>query len=167
MSGSFNFLFHLLGFGIIATTLLGGWLIERRLRREPEAPAKLALLRLNRYVGLLSPLASVLMLVTGTVNIINLYPANPNLWYGQAWLMAKVILFAFLLVNGAIFGPVISRRRSKLIRAAIENTAPAGADKTIHIYNKNITTFFLVQSLLLLVILYLSVFGGGKHPGVF
>ena len=167
MSGSLNFILHLIGFAMVSTSLLAGWIVERRVRHEQEMPVKLAMLRVNRSVGLLTPFAAILMLVTGTINIMNVYPVNPNVWYSQGWLMAKVILFAFLLVNGAIFGPVISRRRSKLIHAKSENTAPADADKTIRIYDKNITTFYLVQTLLLLVIIYLSVYGGSKHPGVF
>jgi hypothetical protein len=48
-----------------------------------------------------------------------------------------------------------------------EKTEPEDAEATIKIMNKSISTFYLVQFLLLMIILYLSVAGGGKHPGIF
>jgi len=167
MHGSFNFLLHLIGFGMITTSLLAGWLVERRIRRESDWGIKLAFIQTNRTLGLLTPVASVLMLVTGIVNIFNLFPADPSLWFAQGWLVAKIILFAFLLTNGAVFGPIISRKRTKLIRELREGSAPPESEETVRIFSKNLTTFYMVQSLLLLVILFLSAFGDGKHPGAF
>jgi NADH:ubiquinone oxidoreductase subunit 6 (subunit J) len=106
------------------------------------------------------------MLLTGIVNIFNLYDGNINLWYTEGWLIAKIILFAFLLINGAIFGPILVRRRKKLIRGITEKTTMDDAEITINILSKSITTFYLVQFLLLIIILFLSVVGGGKHPGI-
>jgi putative copper export protein len=166
MRGSINFLFHIIGFGLVFTALLGGWIIERRTRAEKDWNQKLYIGNIGRRFGLLSPIASVIMLLTGIVNIFNLYDGNINLWYSEGWLIAKIILFAFLLVNGAIFGPILVRRRKKLIQGITEKTTMDGAEITINILSKSITTFYLVQFLLLIIILFLSVVGGGKHPGV-
>jgi uncharacterized membrane protein len=167
MNGSFNFLFHLIGFGFIFTALFGGWILERRIKAEKEWNQKLFLGKISRRFGLLSPIASIIMLLTGIVNIFNLHHGNINLWYIEGWLIAKIILFAFLLINGAIFGPILVRRRTKLMQRISEKTAPEDAEATIKIMNKSISTFYLVQFLLLMIILYLSVAGGGKHPGIF
>ena len=105
MNGSINFLFHLIGFGFIFTALLGGWILERRIRAEKEWSQKLYLGKTSRRFGLLSPIASIIMLLTGIVNIFNMYNGNIHLWYTEGWLIAKIILFAFLLINGAVFGP--------------------------------------------------------------
>ena len=166
MRSSINFLFHLIGFGLVFTSLLGGWIIERRIRGEQDWNQKLYVGKISRRFGLLSPIASVVMLLTGIINILNLYDGNPNLWYSEGWLIAKIILFAFLLVNGAVFGPIIIRRRTKLMQGIAEKTASDDAKATWSILNKNITTFYLVQFLLLIIILCLSVAGGGKHPGI-
>ena len=166
MRGSINFLFHLIGFGLVFTALLGGWIIERRIRAEKDWNQKLYIGKISRRFGLLSPIASVVMLLTGIVNIFNLYNGNINLWYTEGWLIAKIILFAFLLINGAVFGPILIRRRTKLMQGITEKTAHEDAENTIKILSKSITTFYLVQFLLLIIILILSVAGGGKHPGM-
>jgi hypothetical protein len=106
------------------------------------------------------------MLLTGIVNIFNLYNGNINLWYTESWLIAKIILFAFLLINGAIFGPILARRRTKLLQAIVGKTGPEDAESTFVVLSKSMTTFYLVQFLLLIIILCLSVAGGGKHPGI-
>jgi putative copper export protein len=166
MNGSINFLFHLIGFGFLFTALLGGWILERRIRSEKEWDQKLFAGKISRRFGLLSPIASIIMLLTGIVNIINLSDGNINLWYTKGWLIAKIILFAFLLVNGAVFGPILVRRRTKLMQGISEKTAPEDAEVTIKIMNKSISTYYLVQFLLLIIIMYLSVAGGEKHPGI-
>jgi putative copper export protein len=166
MRGSINFLFHLIGFGLIFTALLGGWIIERRIRTEKDWNQKLYIGKISRRFGLLSPIASVVMLLTGIVNIFNLYNGNINLWYTEGWLIAKIILFAFLLINGAVFGPILIRRRTKLVQGIAEKATSEDAESTIIILSKSISTFYLVQFLLLIIILYLSVAGGGKHPGI-
>ena len=166
MNGSINFLFHLIGFGLIFTALLGGWILERRIRAEKEWNQKLFLGKISRRFGVLSSLSFVIMLLTGIVNIFSMYNGNINLLYTEGWLIAKIILFAFLLINGAVFGPILVRRRTKLIQGISEKTAPEDAEATIKIMNKSISTFYLVQFLLLMIILYLSIAGGGKHLGI-
>jgi len=158
MRFSINFLFHLVGFGMVFTALLGGWIIERRIRTEKDWNQKLYVGRIGRRFGLLSPIASVVMLLTGIVNIFNLYNGNINLWYTEGWLIAKIILFAFLLINGAIFGPILIRRRTKITQGIAEKTAIEDAENTFKILSKSITTFYLVQFLLLIIILCLSVY---------
>jgi len=166
MNGSINFLFHLIGFGLIFTALLGGWILERRIKAEKEWNQKLFIGKISRRFGLLSPIASIIMLLTGIVNIFNMYNGNINLWYTEGWLIAKIILFTFLLINGAVFGPILIRRRTKLMQRISTKTSPEDPEAIIKIMNRNISTFYLVQFLLLMIILYLSVAGGGKHPGI-
>jgi putative copper export protein len=166
MRFSINFLFHLIGFGLVFTALLGGWIIERRIRAEKNWDQKINVGKIGRRFGLLSPIASVVMLLTGIVNIFNLFNGNINLWYTEGWLIAKIILFAFLLINGAIFGPILSRRRTKLMQGIAAKTAPEDAEGTFIVLSKSMTTFYLVQFILLIIILCLSIAGGGKHPGI-
>jgi hypothetical protein len=167
MAGSISFLFHIIGFGLLFTTLLGGWIVERRLRKEKDWDQKLYIGRISRSMGLLSPLASIIILLTGIGNIINLYGGSIGIWYTSGWLVAKIILFAFMLVNGAVFGPILIRRRTKLIHSIIDKTATEESVKTVTIISKNISTFYFVQFLLLFIVLYISIAGGGKHPGIF
>ena len=166
MRGSINFVFHLIGFGLVFTALLGGWIIERRIRAESNLDQKLFIGKISRRFGLLSTIASIVLLLTGIGNLFNLYNGDINLWHIEGWLIAKIILFAFLLFNGAIFGPILVRRRTKLIQSITEKTGTEDAESTVKILSKSISTFYLVQFLLLIIILFLSVVGGGKHPGI-
>jgi putative copper export protein len=166
MRGSINFTFHLIGFGLIFTALLGGWIIERRIRAENSWDQKLYIGKINRRFGLLSSFASMIILATGIGNLFNLYNGTINLWHIEGWLIAKIILFAFLLINGAVFGPILVRRRTKLMQSITGKTGTLDAEITVKVLSKSITTFYLVQFLLLIIILFLSVVGGGKHPGM-
>jgi putative copper export protein len=166
MTGSINFLFHILGVGLVCTSLFGGWILERRMRAENDWDQKVFIGKIGKRFGLLSPFASLLLLLTGIINIFNLYDGNITQWYTEGWLVAKIILFAFLLINGAMFGPILIRRRSKIIQSIAEKTPLADAEANINILTKSITTFYLVQSLIVLIILYLSIAGGGKHSGI-
>jgi hypothetical protein len=71
-----------------------------------------------------------------------------------------------MLLNGVVYGPKLSRSRMNLLKAIRDQTAPPEAEKLLASVNRQLTLFYLVQTVLLLVILYLSVFGSGKHPGV-
>ena len=142
-------------------------MLERKMRRETDWRQKLFLGKIGRSFGLLSPATSLLLLLTGIVNIFNVFDGNASLWYTKGWLVAKIILFTFLLINGAVFGPILVRRRTRLIQSMAEKTGPEGAETNIGILTKSITTFYLVQFLILMIILYVSIAGGGKHPGIF
>jgi hypothetical protein len=162
MSSSISLLFHFIGFGIIFTSLLGGWTLERRLRLEKELNQKLYLGKISRRLYILFPIASVIMLLTGIINIFSIFSGEINLLYTEGWLIAKIILFAFFLINGTVFGPILARRRTKLMQGISEKKAPENTEDTIKIINKSISTFYLVQFILLIIIIFLSIAGVEK-----
>jgi hypothetical protein len=166
MRVSVTFLFHLVGFGVLFTALLGGYIVDRKLRRQTEYNLKLNSAQIARAIGLLSPVAAIVLLATGIGNIHNRYIDTTLNWYDEGWLVAKIIVFAILVFNGMIYGPRLTRNRAKLIKALSEQSAPANAEEMMRSYNTQITLFYLVQTVFLLLILLLSVFGTGKHPGV-
>ena len=167
MKASINFIFHLVGFGILVASLLGGFIVERKLRGQSDLNLKIYTASILRAIGLLSPGAALLLLLTGIGNIQNRFVGTDLSWYNEGWLVAKIVLYALLVLNGIIYGPRLTRNRLKLIKAQAEHEAPPTADATIRSLNLQITLFYLVQTLFLLLILYLSVFGSGKHPGAF
>jgi hypothetical protein len=65
-----------------------------------------------------------------------------------------------------VYGPGLTRSRVKIFKSQIDQTASPEAGAQIRLINKQLTLFYLVQILLLLFIVYLSVFGSAKHPGV-
>jgi hypothetical protein len=166
MKVSITFLLHLIGFGILCTTLLAGFMLDRKFRAQTDHGLKLFTSGIARTIGLLSPVAAILMLATGIGNIHNRYLGSPLTWFDEGWLVAKIILFVVLVLNGMIYGPRLTRNRTKLVKGLAEQSAPANAGELIHSYNTQITLFYLVQTVLLLLILVLSVLGTGKHSGV-
>jgi uncharacterized membrane protein SirB2 len=166
MRVSITFLLHLVGFGVLCTTLLAGFIVDRKLRSQTDYNLKLYTSQIARMIGLLSPIAAVLLLATGIGNIHNRFLGTTLSWFDEGWLVAKIILFALSILNGMIYGPRLTRGRTKLIKALAEQSAPANAEELMRSYNTQITLFYLVQTVLLLLILLLSVFGTGKHPGV-
>lgn len=166
MRASVAFVLHLLSLGILMTTLLGGFILDRKIRSELDVRMKLFTAGIARTFGLLSPLAAVLLLLTGIANIHNRFLGSTAVWYTEGWLVAKVILYVVMVFNGMVYGPGLTRSRVKIFKSQIDQTAPPDAGALIRSINKQLTLFYLVQMLLLLFIVYLSVFGSAKHQGV-
>jgi uncharacterized membrane protein len=163
MTASITFLLHLLGFGILFTTLLAGFILERKFRHETDFKLKSYTAGISKIIGLLSPLAALIILASGIGNIYYRHLGSTLTWYSEGWLVAKVILFVVLALNGVFNGPRLARGRLKILAAQADQSAPANADTIIRSINRQITLFYFVQTLLLLLVLCLSVFGAGKH----
>ena len=147
--GKFSFFFHLIGFGLLLTTLVAGILLELQYRRATDGQTKLTILRSLRRIGLLSPIAMLVMLITG---IGNMNATNKGL-FTDGWLTAKIMFFALAVISGVLFG--IKTRK----RAAAQESSGSTEDSPVHLreFNKQISLFYLVLALLLMIILYLSV----------
>jgi len=166
MRVSVAFVLHLLSVGILTTSLLAGFILDRKLRREPDLRLKLYVAGILRMIGLLSPLAAILLLLTGIANIHNRFLGSTSAWYVEGWLVAKIILYSVMVLNGMFYGPGLMRGRLKIIRSQAEQTAPMNAEASLRSFNNQLTLFYAVQTLLFLFIIYISVFGTAKHPGV-
>lgn len=149
MFGDLSLYFHLIGFGLLVTTLVAGILLEMQYRRAPDPAAKSTILRSLRRIGLLSPVAMLIMLITG---IGNMTATNAGI-FTHGWLTAKIMLFALAVISGILFS-VKGRKRSALQESA-GGAAAAGVQLREH--NRQISLFYLVLGVLLAIILYLSV----------
>lgn len=166
MRVSIAFVFHLLGLGLLTTSLVAGFILDRKIRKEPDVHLKIYTAGIAKSIGLLSPIAGILLLLTGIANIHNRFLGSPVAWYTEGWLVAKIILYVVLVFNGMFYGPGLVRSRLKIYRSQSEQAVLANPDVTIRSLNKQITMFYAVQTILFLFIIYISVFGTGKHPGV-
>jgi len=166
MSGSFNFVFHLLAFATLVASMVGLFVLDRKLQSEKDAGRQLYVGGLMKTFALFGPFNAVVLLLTGFGNMVNRYG-----WGGmgnmETWLKIKIVLFFILAFNGMILGSRMSKQRMMLIKARSENSAPPESESLIATLNVKFTIFFAVQTLLILVIVFLSVFGDGKHPGTF
>jgi uncharacterized membrane protein len=165
MRVSVGFICHLIGFGLLSASLISGFILDSKIRKETEPQLQLFTGRIAKTIGLLTPVAALLLLATGIANINNFLVGSTKSWYDEGWLVAKIVLFAVMLVNGTFYGPKLARSRMKLITEMAEGSARPSAEDVLRSCNRQITLYYLVQTLLILFILYLSVFGPGKHPG--
>lgn len=167
MSGSYIFLFHLIGFSLVSTLVVAGWVLNIRFMREKDLSLKLYIAGIARMFTYISPVAASLLLITGIGNIYNLYEGAGVNWYEQSWLVIKVILFGVMLVNGFVFGPSLGKKRAGVLKQMIETGGSDEHAKTLNDLNGQIRWFFIVQTVLLIGITFFSAFGTSKHPGYF
>lgn len=167
MSGSYIFLLHLVGFSFVSALVIAGWVLNGRMIAEQDPTLKLYLGRTMKSMGLLSPIAAVILLITGIGNIYNLYGGTGIEWYTQGWLVVKIILFGILVVNGMFFGPALSRKRMKIVQSILEEGGTEERSSMLGQLNSQIKWFYVVQAVLLLGVLFFSAFGTSKHPGYF
>ena len=81
----------------------------------------------------------------------------------MGWLSAKLVIFLFAAILGGIGGGKM-RRRGKLVGSMISGAAPADAPKELEKLDKQISLIHMILPVLLLCILYLSIYGrlGGQ-----
>ncbi len=167
MNGSYNFFFHILAVGLLFTSILGGWLLHRKLAGEKEIRLKLYIGSLGRVFALLSPIAGVLLLITGIGNIYNRQLGSELHWYSEGWLVAKIIFFVIAVVNGSVQGGMLARKRVAILQSFDQQGAASDSEIRLRNVDRQFTWYYVVQFLLLSIIIFLSVFGDGKHPGAF
>ena len=166
MSYSYNFLFHLLAFAVVAGTLISMTVIHGKACTEPDWGKKLYLGGVMRTFALFGPYMTVVLLLTGFGNMINRYGMEGT-WTIETWLEIKIALFIILAISGGAIGPRLSIKRTALIKSVVENNGPANAEELLAKQNRAMWIFLAVQAVLLLSIVVLSAFGSGKHPGIF
>jgi hypothetical protein len=152
-------LFHFLGFGLLMTINVAGFILNRQYSKSADLQSKAIILRALRPIGLLSPVAIVVMLVTGIGNM-------HALGYGlldAGWLTAKIMFFAIAVISGTLFG-IKAKKRGTLVQEMASGKAAANSQELLNAYDKQISLFYLVMPVLLLIILALSIYGrlGGQ-----
>ena len=148
-----SLLFHIIGIGMIFTSVIGGWIVNSRYGKAADWGTKSMLLSVLRPIGMLSPFAVLLMLITG---ITNMHFAGLGL-FSAAWLTLKLVFFALMVVSGVLFA-VRGARRAKLVSQMSGGTAPAQGDAILRGLDRQQKIFFVVQTVLLLIIIALSLF---------
>jgi uncharacterized membrane protein SirB2 len=142
--------FHFIGFGLLITTLVAGLLLESQFRRAQDTQTKLTILRSLRRIGLLSPIAMLIMLITGIGNM----QATGSGIFTHGWLTAKIMFFALVVISGVIFA-IKSRKRGALVESA--GTGKEDTGSLVRNHNRQVSLFYIVLTLLMMIILFLSV----------
>ncbi len=148
-----SLLVHFIGIGMIFTTIFAGWILEARSRKAPDWKTRLLILRLLRPIGLLSPVSIVVMLGSG---ITNMTFAGMGV-FTASWLTLKLVFFALAVISGVLFG-IRGTQRTRLVSKLADGGAPEGSERSLAALERQQRLFYVVQTVLILIILSLSIF---------
>jgi uncharacterized membrane protein SirB2 len=150
---------HLIGFGMLMTVNIAGFILNSQYKKAQDIQGKATLLRAMRPIGILSPIAVVILLITGIGNIREIGLGVLD----AGWLTAKIIFFAIAVISGILFG-IQSGKRGKLVQQMAGNQAPADAQQLLTGFDRQITLSYTVMWVLIAIILALTVYGrlGGQ-----
>jgi hypothetical protein len=152
-------LLHFIGFGLLMTAAVAGFILDRHYHKATDLVSKAAILKASKPIGLLGPTGVVIQLLSG---IGNMHALGFNLFETQ-WLLIKVIVFAVAATTGITFG-IMAKKRGMLVGQMAAGKAPADAAATLQGYDGKLGIFHLVMPVFLIVIICLSIYGrlGGQ-----
>jgi hypothetical protein len=145
---------HFFGFGLLVTINVAGFILHRQYLNAADLQAKAVILKASRPIGLLSPLALGIMLITGIGNMHSIGVGLLDL----GWLTAKIGVFAVAAISGVLMG-ITARKRGALVGQMAAGKAPENASALLSGYDKQIGLFYVVLPLLLVLIVCLAVYG--------
>lgn len=147
-------LLHFIGLGLLVTAMVGGILLHRQYKNAPDLRSKALILKASKPFGLLGPIGTVLMLVTG---IGNMHAIGAGL-FTLSWLTVKIALFAVATVVGLSVG-VLAKKRGALVHAMSLGDGGPDAEGRLASFDRTIVIGHLLLPLLMIGILYLSAAG--------
>ena len=149
-----SLLFHIIGIGLIFTTMVAGWILDGQYRNASDWKMKGVILKSLRPVGLLSPVAVFVMIASGIGNMTLGY--RTYTLFSDSWLTYKLVFFLVLMVSGIFLG-ARSSRRGKLVAELADGKASGEAAAKIRALDNQQRIGYIFQAVLLLVILILSI----------
>ena len=155
MEHFFTLFFHFLGLGLLVTVNVAGFVLDSQYRRAPDLAQKAVILRALKPIGMISPIAIVLMLLTG---IGNMHALGFGLLDAPGWLAYKIVFFAIAVISGTLLG-MKAMKRGKLVHAMVTGSAPANAEQLLRGYDRQIRLGQVVMPILLFIIIGLSIYG--------
>lgn len=150
-------LIHIIGVGLLFTSLIGGWFLNLQYRKAHDWKSKALLLKALRPIGLLSPFAVLVMLGSGISNMMILDYGV----FSASWLSTKLVVFVILVIAGVI-SSARGARRARLVRELAGDTSGAASEDAVRRIDRQQANFYLFQGLLLLIILILSIVKPGS-----
>jgi uncharacterized membrane protein SirB2 len=151
----FTLFFHFVGIGLLVTTMTAGYILNRQYKKAGDYQTKAIILRSMKPIGMLSPVASLLLLITG---IGNMHSLGFSILELPGWLAYKIIFYSIALISGVLFA-VKSRKRAMLVGQIAAGKAPADAENTLKSFDQQIGLFYPVLAILFTIIVLLSITG--------
>lgn len=146
-------LLHMIGLGMLFTTVYAGWLLNVQYKKADDWNTRAIILKNLRPIGLLSPIAVLIMLISG---IGNMHAIHYGL-FSERWLTLKILFFIVASGLGIYMG-IVGAKRGKLVAQIAGGTAPQGSDIVAQQLASRQNVLAIVQFLVLLLILVLTIF---------
>jgi uncharacterized membrane protein SirB2 len=151
---SFYLLLHLTGFGLLFSVLAVTPILEWYLRRADSYQDAHLLATIVSRIGLLSPIATLLLLVSG-IALMNMFGYGI---FTHGWLTAKLLIFLVMVVTGMYSSMNVGKQRREIYQHLIDGKDdPTLAGKLLRIHNRQ-SQYTRIQSIFLLMILIFTVF---------
>lgn len=147
-------LIHLLGYGLLISVLVSTPILERYLRRAERYEDALYLANIVSKIGLLSPIAAVILVVSGVL-MMNIFGYT---LFSHGWLTGKLLIFLVMVVTGAYSAMSIGRERRHIYHDLIDGKDnPKLPGELLRVHNRQ-SQYTRIQAVFMLMILIFTVF---------
>jgi uncharacterized membrane protein SirB2 len=148
---------HLIGFGLLASVVFITPVLESSLRKTENYSDALRLLKVSTRIGILSPVAVVVMLASG-IGLMTMYDYGI---FSHGWLTGKLLIFLVMLLNGGYSSVNISKKRREIYEElAAGKDNPRLPGDLLRMHNRQ-SQYVRLQAVFLLMILIFTVYKPG------
>ena len=145
--------FHIVGVGLMFCGIIAVPIVESMFRTALDTRSAHTLHKVISRLGLLTPIASGLLLISGIANIIT----AQLVVFREGWLILKLVFFIIMLLIGILQG-ISYRKRGRLVEAIALGNAPESTPTETKMLTRKLATFGRIQTSLLVLILLLTLF---------
>jgi len=145
--------FHLIGIGLMFCSIVAIPIVESMFRSAHDAASAFTLHRVISKIGLLTPIAAGILLLSGTATIIT---AQYSI-FNEKWLLLKLLFFVIMNLVGFLQGKTY-RIRGNLVESVALGNAPETTATAIEMLTRKLATFNRLQTSFLCIILLITLF---------
>ncbi len=145
---------HLVGVGMLFTTIFAGLILHAQYRRAADWKTKLLYLKTLRLIGLLSPAGVAVMILSGIGNM-TLGPHHYTL-FSDGWLSAKLMLVVLLIIVG-VLQAIQGSRRTRIIARLGEGSELDVPEHRLRALDNQMILFYVIEAVFILAIIILSI----------
>ena len=150
---------HMIGFALIATVIVGSIVGERQFRLSTDWSQRARVGMMMKNIGLISPVASLLLLASGIANMVTFGFSTSQAFGGAAaWLGIKIVVFFVAVINGTVVSIRMGKKRQGILMGVKNGGSSEQAEAALKATYSTMNIFFCVQGLLLLTILVMVLF---------
>jgi uncharacterized membrane protein SirB2 len=124
--------FHIAGVGLIFCGIVAVPIVESMFHAALDAKTAHTLHKVIMRLGILTPIASGVLLISGIMNIL----AEQLIVFKEVWLILKLMVFIIMVTVGFFQGKSY-RRRGRLVEAIALDNAPGKTPAEIELLTRN------------------------------